>query len=370
MKCFKCNGELKPITREGIGYAQCDKCGTLFTAQELRARLARSKQPQKQRSRPPQTKAVSNASISTRETRLDRSPLEALKREFIAIDFETTGLSPIHDRIIEIGAVRFVNKRAKEAFSTLVHSDVPISPQASRVNGITNEMISTAPSEAEAISMLVGFLEDALQGKTALCAHNASFDMDFLENALGRCCIRSNIRYVDTLSISRATIKGLEDHKQDTVLKYFNFSNLQGHRARSDALCCGKIMCKLIPLLETQNIGDFLKTSELKNIPYEHVNPKDITPTSNNFNISHPLYGKVCVFTGIFEKMTRRYAMQVVVNLGGQVAGSVTKKTDFLFVGDYGFSGTTKFKRAKQLEAEGSGIKIISENAFYEMIKK
>lgn len=266
--------------------------------------------------------------------------------------------------------MRFVNKRAKEAFSTLVHSEVPISPKASRVNGITNEMISTAPYEPEAISKLVDFLGDALQGKTVLCAHNADFDMDFLQNALGRCRIKSDIRYVDTLEISRATIKGLDNYKQDTVLRYFNFSNLQGHRAQADALCCGKIMCKLLPLLETRNVGGFLKTAKLKNIPVDYVNLKDITPTRNDFDVSHPLYKKVCVFTGTFEKMTRRYAMQTVVDLGGQIAGNVTKKTDFLFVGDYGFSETKKFKRAKQLEAENSGIRILSENDFYDMIKK
>lgn len=255
MKCFKCNGELKPITKDGMGYALCNKCGSLFTAQELQSRLAQLQQtqrPQKQSPRPSQAKVVSNISVSTQALLISHSSLEDLKREFVAFDLETTGFSPVHDRIVEIGAVRFVNKKAIEAFDTLVHSDVPIPPQASRVNGITNEMISTAPNEFEAISKLVKFLGDAVYGKTALCAHNASFDMGFLQEALKRSRINSKIVYADTLAASKAVIKGLENYKQDTVLKHFNLSNIQAHRAQTDALCCGKIMCKLLPLLESQ----------------------------------------------------------------------------------------------------------------------
>ncbi len=252
MKCFRCDGELKPITKGGIGYAQCNKCGSLFTAQELQNRLTQLQQPPKQSPRPSQAKAVSNISVSTQELLINHSSLGDLKREFIAFDLETTGFSPARDRIVEIGAVRFVNKRATETFDTLVHSDVPIPPQASRVNGITNEMISTAPSEFEAISKLIKFLGNAMHGKTVLCAHNASFDMGFLHEALKRCRINSKIVYVDTLAVSKTVIKGLENYKQATVLKHFNLSNIQAHRAQTDALCCGKIMCKLLPLLEAQ----------------------------------------------------------------------------------------------------------------------
>ncbi len=256
MKCFKCGGELKPITKGGIGYAQCNKCGSLFTAQELQNRLAKLQQPQnpqKQGPRPFQTKVVTNVNVSTRKLIINHSSLEDLKREFIAFDLETTGFSPIHDRIVEIGAVRFVDKKAKETFNTLVRSDVPIPPQASQVTGITNEMIANAPSEFEAITKLIEFLGDAVHGKTALCAHNASFDMGFFQEALKRSRISSDFLYVDTLPAARATIKGLENYKQDTVLKHFNLSNIQAHRAQADALCCGKIMCKLFPLFRSAN---------------------------------------------------------------------------------------------------------------------
>lgn len=273
MKCFKCGGELKPITKGGIGYAQCNKCGSLFTAQELQNRLAKLQQPQnpqKQGPRPFQTKVVTNVNVSTRKLIINHSSLEDLKREFIAFDLETTGFSPIHDRIVEIGAVRFVDKKAKEAFNTLVRSDVPIPPQASQVNGITNEMIANAPSEFEAITKLIEFLGDAVHGKTALCAHNASFDMEFFQEALKRSRISSDFLYVDTLPAARATIKGLENYKQDTVLKHFNLSNIQAHRAQADALCCGKIMCKLFPLLEAQ-MGKAEETAKKKIITEEEM---------------------------------------------------------------------------------------------------
>lgn len=188
--------------------------------------------------------------VSPRKIPINHLVLENLKKEFIALDLETTGLDSFKDRIIEIGAVRFVDGKAEETFSTLAHPDVPISAQATRVNGITNEMVSDAPSELEAISKLIEFIGDALHGKTVMCAHNASFDFNFLRKALYRSRIHSKIVYVDTLAASRSVIKGLDNYKQDTVLSHFHLSNSQVHRAQTDALCCGRILCKLFPLLD------------------------------------------------------------------------------------------------------------------------
>lgn len=130
---------------------------------------------------------------------------------------ETTGLSASSDRIIEIGAIIFENGQIVNTFGTLVKSEVPISPGASAVNHITNDMLRNAPNEREVFSALVAFLGDALNGQTAICAHNAPFDMGFLKAALSRLGYNSTIYYVDTLSLARKLIKGSPNYKQETL---------------------------------------------------------------------------------------------------------------------------------------------------------
>lgn len=174
------------------------------------------------------------------------STKERLKKKFIAFDIETTGLSPIEDRIIELGAVIFENGIPVKKFSSLVNSNKNISQEAMRVNNISNEMIETAPSEEVVYPKLIEFLGDSLKGETLICAHNARFDISFLANTLERLGYNGNLKYIDTLSIARQLLNGLENHKQNTIAEYFGIVNDERHRAVTDAETCGKIMCCLL----------------------------------------------------------------------------------------------------------------------------
>lgn len=165
---------------------------------------------------------------------------------FIAFDVETTGLSPTADRIIEIGAVMFQNGTVHKAFSSLVNPGFSISQSASAVNHITNTMLATAPSEREIYPQLIDFLGDALCGKIVMCAHNAKFDFDFLCNTLSRLGYNANIEYVDTFSLSRKYLHGLDNYKQNTIEKFLGLVNSSSHRAASDAENCGYILCHLL----------------------------------------------------------------------------------------------------------------------------
>lgn len=207
---------------------------------------------------------------STKLTNISKQTIEKLKGCYISLDFETTGLSSFNDRIVEIGAVKFINGQPKDEFNTLVHSDVPISPQASRINGITNEMLKNAPNENEALNSFAEFLGDALNGEIILCAHNADFDLRFLISALERSFINASLIYIDTLNLSRTTIKGLENYKLNTVLSHFNLLNNNTHRASSDALACGQILFNLLPDLEKQ-ADQQAKSDEKKKITDEEM---------------------------------------------------------------------------------------------------
>lgn len=111
-----------------------------------------------------------------------------------------------------------------------------------------------------------------------------------------------------------------------------------------------------------------------KSISHASLSAKDIATTKTDFDPTHPLYGKLCVFTGTLEKMKRKDAMQIVVDYGGLVGNSVTKKTNYLILGNNDYcplikdGKSSKQKKAEALKLSGNDIDIISEDVFYDMI--
>lgn len=199
----------------------------------------------------PVASAVKAGRTRAEKVEMNSADLESLHKTFIAFDVETTGLSSTADRIIEIGAVVFVNGIPTRSFETLVNPQISISASATAVNHITNAMLSTSPGEVKVYAQFVEFLGEALHGGIIICAHNAKFDFDFLCNTLSRLGYDANIHYVDTLNLSRKYIKGLDNYKQGTVASYFGLSNDAEHRAKSDAEICGNILCGILGSVNT-----------------------------------------------------------------------------------------------------------------------
>ena len=190
--------------------------------------------------------------VGTYKKQVDYATVKELKKRYIAFDVETTGLSPMNDKIIEVAAVLFENGEIIKGYSSLVNPEVFIPYSATAINHITNEMVKDAPKECIVYAELVDFLGDALKQQTTICAHNASFDMNFLSETLMRLGYDGKISYVDTLSLSRSLIKGLHNYKQDTVAMYFNLVNNQSHRAVTDAEICGEILWNLLQIEEKE----------------------------------------------------------------------------------------------------------------------
>lgn len=207
--------------------------------------------------------------VTTQQTQIDESTYHLLRQRYIALDVETTGLNPYDDRIIEIGAILYENGIPVKRFGTLVNAKVTIPFSAMEINHITNEMIQSAPDETKIYKQLVAFLGDALNEKTILCAHNAKFDMDFLSEALIRLGYNACISYVDTLSLSRKYIRGLENYKQGTIAKFFELHNKKAHRAESDAEVCGDILWKLLDIMEARQKQKKIEMEKRKPLPEE-----------------------------------------------------------------------------------------------------
>ena len=161
----------------------------------------------------------------------------------IAIDVETTGISPEKERIIEIGACR---PETGEVFKTLIHPGRPLPEKITELTGITDEMLVGAPEEPEAIAALLEFLN----GDTILLGHNISFDHSFIVQAIKRCGFPEPQFFgIDTLKLSRVLCPELPNKKLETMVAHFCLTNERAHRAFEDA----KVTVELFRCLKAMN---------------------------------------------------------------------------------------------------------------------
>lgn len=151
--------------------------------------------------------------------------------EYVVFDLETTGLSPWGgDEIIEIGAMKVFGDQIDEEgfFHSLVNPKRLIPPQASSVNGITNEMVATAPPLEEVFPRFLDFI-----GTSWLVAQNAKFDMAFVMKALVQFKISRKMEVYDTMIFSRRLFAGESKHGLDVICSRLGLSINPSERHRS-----------------------------------------------------------------------------------------------------------------------------------------
>jgi len=161
---------------------------------------------------------------------------------FIAFDFETTGLSPENDRIIEIAAIKYENGIVTDKFVTLVNPGIEISPFITKITGISNEMVAQQPAEDKIVAAFIEFLAGY-----PIVAHNTEFDRNFL-NALAERhkLVVPGRKFYDTLPLSRAFLFFQPTHNLSALSDYFALSTEGAHRAAADAENCGSVFIELI----------------------------------------------------------------------------------------------------------------------------
>ena len=165
---------------------------------------------------------------------------------FVAFDLETTGIQPQNDYIVEIGAVKFIDGAPQRSFGTLINPGIPIPPEASAVNCITNEMLRGKPSIEEVMEPFADFCSDL-----PLVAHNAPFDYKFVLHVIKKYRTRAPKGVVlDTLILARQVFPGLANYKLWTLVRYFDFPAGTFHRAEEDSVYCGRLFLKIIQVLE------------------------------------------------------------------------------------------------------------------------
>ncbi len=165
--------------------------------------------------------------------------------DFVVFDIETTGFSPVNNRIIEIGAVKVSKGEIVDRYSAFVNPKVPIPFEIEKLTGINDSMVMDSPEIETILPQFLDFCGDAV-----LVAHNANFDMSFIKENVSRQGIRREFTYVDTVGIARILLPKQAKHTLDAVAKTLGISLENHHRAVDDAQATAEIFVKFIPMLK------------------------------------------------------------------------------------------------------------------------
>ncbi len=297
-------------------------------------------------------------------------------KDYIIIDIETTGVSPEWDSIIEVAALKYQNGTLVDSFESLIKPESTYSDGTfidsfiEKLTGITNEMLKNAPTAPGILAQYRDFLGDAI-----LVGHNVNFDINFLyDYFMEYLSLPLTNNYIDTMRLSRKLHPEDAHHRLIDLAQRYHVDYTSAHRALRD--------CKITEICFNNLIEEAYNTYHsleafLKSFKSKHSTPiraSQITTKNSEFDPLHPLFQKVCVFTGTLEKLTRKNAMQIVADLGGINGDTVTKKTNFLILGNNEYCSSikngksNKQKRAEALILSGADLQILSENTFYELI--
>ncbi len=199
---------------------------------------------------------------------------QSLDQPYVVFDIETTGFSPVSNRIIEIGAVRVEKGEIKDRFSVFVNPQVPIPFKIEQLTSINDSMVMDAETIEEILPKFLKFSEGAV-----MVAHNAGFDMSFIIENCKRMGIEQEFTYVDTVGMARMLLPGLNRFKLDTVAKALNVSLQNHHRAVDDAACTAEIFVKFVKMCKERDITNLDQLNEagkmsadtIKKLPTYHA---------------------------------------------------------------------------------------------------
>ncbi len=181
--------------------------------------------------------------------------------DFVVVDVETTGAKTPPCRITEIGAYRVSQGRIVAEFQTLVNPETLIPPFIVNLTGITNQMVKNAPRFEDVAPLWLDFAGDAV-----LVAHNAQFDVRFLNHELarvfpGRRMANSNLC---TVVLSRRIFPGLLNYRLQTVAEHFQIQIINRHRAASDALATAEIFLHMLARMNEHGVRDLASARKFK----------------------------------------------------------------------------------------------------------
>lgn len=159
----------------------------------------------------------------------------------VVFDFETTGLDGQQDRIIEIGAEKLIGFEVVDTFSTLISTNVELSPYIQKLTGITPDMLVGQPEIEKVLPDFLKFIDGSL-----MVAHNAEFDFMMLKAAALRLGYDVDLPCFCTLKMARLLLPTIENRKLDTLAQHYGLTFGSRHRSSGDVRVTSEVLRNLI----------------------------------------------------------------------------------------------------------------------------
>ncbi len=183
---------------------------------------------------------------------------QSLTDDFVVFDLETTGFSPVRDRIIEIGAVRVSGGKICEKYSTFVNPQMHIPQEITELTTITDDMVKDAPTIETVLPEFLEFI-----GDNVLVAHNAGFDHGFIKTKAKEQGIETDFTVLDTVGLARVLFPDMAKFKLDNISKRLKITLETHHRAVDDAGSTAEIFEKFVQLFAEKEVYDLKKLAEI-----------------------------------------------------------------------------------------------------------
>lgn len=195
---------------------------------------------------------------------------------YVIFDVETTGLSAIYDKVIELSAVKMKDGEVLERFDEFIDPGFPLSEQTTNLTSITDEMVRGSKSEEEVFHMFKDFCEGCI-----IAGHNVSFDMGFMNTGYRRHQMSEITEpVIDTLPLARFLYPHMRGYRLNTLSKKFKVALEHHHRANYDAEATGHLLYKFLKDAEKRygiRYVDDLNKHMTDNDAYRHARPFHVT---------------------------------------------------------------------------------------------
>ena len=234
----RCRIEVKEDNRRSMVYEKINRC--TFPSDFVKKDKFKKKPPKDYRVIfPSPATTVRVASVFDSKLEL---PEELTSKSYVVFDLETTGLEHLNNGITEIGAVKIINGKIAEQFTTLVKPDYHITAENEKITGISEEMVKDAPRIGAVLPDFLKFIEGC-----TLVAHNSDFDMKFIKRFAHIEEYDVNNPVIDTVAMFRKYVPQMRNADLETVAEYFNIV-FHHHRALSDSYATAEAFIELMKI--------------------------------------------------------------------------------------------------------------------------
>ncbi|MGO3652058.1 exonuclease domain-containing protein [Vagococcus sp.] len=305
---------------------------------------------------------------------------------FVAIDFETANQN--RASACSVGLVKIINGEVQDTFYSLINPEDEFDYFNISIHGITSDMVSNSPTYPDVISQINTFVSGF-----PLVAHYAPFDMGVIRDSNDRYNIKNfKANYFDSYYLSKQYIQSIS-YKLDYLSGQLGF-NFKHHNALEDAMACANLILFLCKKNGAQDVQTLLENARYPKLGViegssgsgfrrkkshklsQDLNIKEILESVDRLSLNkeHPFYNTHACFTGKLQSMTRHSAMNLFAQYGGFPEKNVTKKVNFLIMGEQDFRvvgdelKSSKILKAEKLLSQGQDIQLLTEDDFLKMI--